>query len=155
MNSNNNSNDNNRNRQRVRFAPTCQLYTTLYSDAVRESIRQGSFRGELDDILGLERLLFDKIYLAKRAAFKGAVFEEQTWQVLSREMRRRRGLTCEGEVNGHVADEDIMTLANAAAMSSSWAKERASIAGLTLQSNLCTYTGSIGGRRQAASASDP
>ena len=140
-NNNNNNNNNNRNRQRVRFAPTCQvivfadrtdkhtlwyfsedvdqfkLYTTLYSDAVRESIRQGSFRGELDDILGLERLLFDKIYLAKRAAFKGAVFEEQTWQMLSREMRRRRGLTCEGEVNGHVADEDIMTLANAAASS--------------------------------------
>jgi len=96
-----------------------KLYLTLYSDAVRESIRQGSFRGELDNILGLERLLFDKIYSARRAAFKGAVFEQQTWQILSREMRWRRGLTCEGEVNGHVADEDIMTLANAAAMSSS------------------------------------
>jgi hypothetical protein len=162
------NNKNGRNKQRVRFAPTCQvivvvdktkgiednklwyssedvdqfkLYWTFYCDAIRESIRQGTFDGELDDILGLERPLFDKIYLARRAAFKGAVLEEQTWQILSREMRRRRGLTC--EVNGHTADMDILTLANAAAMSSSWAKERAYIAGLTLQSNLYTFTGSI------------
>ena len=160
------NNTSNTNRQRVRFAPTCQvvvvndrtkgiedklwyssadvdqfkLYSTLYSEAIRGSICHGSFtsNGKLDDILGLERLLFGNIYLAKRAAFKAAVLEEQTWQRLTREMRRRRGL--HSALNGRDADMDIMTLAKVAAKSSSWAKERASIAGLTLQSNLCTGT---------------
>jgi len=150
------------NKQRVRFAPACKLIvfvdktkgieeklwysnddvdqfklnSTLYCDAVRESICQGSFEGELGDILGLEKLLFREVYYDRRAAMKVAVLEEQTWQRLSRELRRRRGLTA--EVDGHQADIDFVSLANVAEKNSSWAKERAYIAGLTLQSNLCT-----------------
>ena len=163
---------NDMNNQRVRFAPTCQvvivvdkakgiedklwyssedfdrfkLESTLYSEAIRVSFLQGSFDGEVGDVLGLERLLFSDIYSARRAAFKWAVLEEQNWQTLSREVRRRRGLPSE------VDSRDITKLANVAANSSSWAKERAYIAGLTLQSNLCTGTGSIGDRRLAEAA---
>lgn len=153
----------------VRFAPTCQviivvdktkgmeeklwyssgdfdqfkLYSTLHCEAIRNSVCDGSFDGELADILGLERLLFGNIYVAKRKALKWAVLEEQTWQKLSREMRRRRGLP--SKVDGH----DNLTLADIAAKNSSWARERAYIAGLALQNNLCT--GSISGSRTSSS----
>lgn len=154
----------------VRFAPTCQviivvdktkgieeklwysngdfdqfkLYSTLHGEAIRNSVCDGSFDGELADIIGLEKLLFGKIYVAKRKALKWAVLEEQTWQRLSREMRWRRGLP--SKVDGH---DNFLTLADVAAKNSSWAKERAYIAALTLQSNLCT--GSSSGARTNSS----
>jgi hypothetical protein len=169
----------NMNKQRVRFAPTCQLivfvdktrgiedelwysnddvdrfqlYTTLYSEAVIESICQGSFEGELGDILGLEKLLFNEAYYDRRAAMKVAVLEEHRWQRLSRELRWQRGLTA--EVDGHQADIDVMNLANVAEKYSSWAKERAFIAGFTLQSNLCTCNRAKVGGAQITSRKRP
>ena len=157
------------NRKGVRFAPTCQvvivvdktkgiedklwyssedidqfkLYSALHSEAIRNSVCDSSFDGEFADILGLERFLFGNIYLANRQTLKWAVLEEQNWQKLTREMRRRRGLP--SEVDGR----DNLTLADVAAKSSSWAKERAYIAGLTLQSNLCT--GNISGTKASNS----
>ena len=77
--------------------------------------------------------------------------EEHRWQRLSRELRWQRGLTA--EVDGHQADIDAMNLANVAEKYSSWAKERAFIAGFTLQSNLCTGTGNrakVGGAQMTS-----
>jgi hypothetical protein len=82
-----------------------------------------------------------------------AVLEEQTWQRLSKELRRRRGLTA--EVDGHQADINFMSLANVAEKNSSWAKGRAYIAGLTLQSNLCTGSRAEVGEAKTSRISDP
>ncbi len=63
-----------------------------------------------------------------------AVLEEQAWQKLCKEMRRRRGLS--GDVDGHFANTCIIRLANIAEEYSRWAKERASVAALALESDL-------------------
>lgn len=142
----------NLNCSRVRFAPSCQvvvvvdktkgiedklwyscedvelfkLYSTLYAEEVKRSLSDGTFRGDLEDILGLEKLLFRESYYRQRAMLKRAVLEEQTWQRLSKEMRRRRGL---GDDDGHIAYACIMRLADIAEKRSRWAKERASVVG--------------------------
>ena len=141
---------------RVRFAPNCQvivvldrtkgiedqlwysgddvdhfkLYSTLYAEEVKKSISDGTFCGDLDDILGLEKCLFKKSYYGRRRLLMSAVLEEQAWQRLSREMRRRRGL---GDVDGHIAHDNIIRLAIIAEKYSRWAKERASVAALVLE----------------------
>eukprot|EP00984_Skeletonema_dohrnii_P009025 scaffold3383_cov129-Skeletonema_dohrnii-CCMP3373.AAC.5 len=151
------------NKQHIRFAPTCtvvvvddrtkgiikdklwyssddvdqfKLYSSLYAEAIKEKIYQGSFDGEIGDILGLEKLLCGKSYFARRAILKAAVLEEQAFQRLVREMRLRRGL---GDVDSHGenANASIATLANVAEENSRWARECASAIGLALQSDLC------------------
>ena len=112
-----------------------KLCYTLDAGAVREKICQGTFELELGDVLGLEKIICIKSYYARRSAMKAAVLEEQTWQRLSREMMLRRGL---GDVDRHSANIRLMRLADIAEKTSSWAKERASITGLTLQSDLRT-----------------
>ncbi len=146
------------NKQQVRFAPTCevialvtltegiedklwysnhdvdqfQIYSTLYARMIRDEIGQGSFDGNLDNIIGLEKLICRHTYTVRRAAFKAAVFEEQAFQRLSREMRLRRGV---GDVDNH---EFSASLASVAEKNSQWARECASIAGVALRSNLCS-----------------
>jgi hypothetical protein len=115
-------------------------YSNLYADVFREKINQGSFEGELGDILGLEKLLYGEVFIARRAAVKAAVFEEQAWQRLSREMMLRRGRRL-GDVAGQArcaANISLMRLANIAEENSCWARECASMAGLALQSDLRT-----------------
>ena len=124
---------------RVRFAPNCQvivvldrtkgiedqlwysgddvdhfkLYSTLYAEEVKKSISGGTFCGDLDDILGLEKFLFKRSYYGRRRLLKRAVLEEQAWQRLSKEMRRIRGLT--SDADGHIPDNSSMVrLANIA-----------------------------------------
>ena len=142
---------------RVRFAPNCQvivvvdrtkgiedqlwysgddvdhfkLYSTLYAEEVKRSISDGTFCGDLDDILGLEKCLFKKSYYGRRRLLMSAVLEEQAWQRLSREMRRRRGLI--SDADGHIAHDNIIRLATIAEKYSRWAKERASVAALVLE----------------------
>lgn len=112
-------------------------YSNLYADVFREKINQGSFEGELGDILGLEKLLYGEVFIARRAVVKAAVFEEQAWQRLSREMMLRRGRL--GDVDRHdAANISLMRLANIAEENSCWARECASVAGLALQSHLHT-----------------
>ena len=142
---------------RVRFAPNCQvivlvdrtkgiedqlwyssddvdhfkLYSTLYAGEVKRSLSDGTFCGDLDDILGLEKCLFRKSYYDRRRLFMSAVLEEQAWQRLSRETRRRRGLL--SDADGHIAHNNIIRLATIAEKYSRWAKERASVAALVLE----------------------
>src|SRR6056300_632076 len=143
---------------RVRFAPNCQvivvvdrtkgiedtlwysgddvdhfkLYSTLYAEEVKKSsLCNSKFCGAIDDILGLEKLIFKKSYYGRRRLLMSAVLEEQAWQKLCKEMRRRRGLS--GDVDGH---NSIIRLANIAEEYSRWAKERASVAALALESDL-------------------
>ena len=146
----------NLNCSRVHFAPSCQvlvvldktkgiedrlwysgedvenfkLHSTLHAEEVKRSISDGTFRGDLEDILGLEKHLFKESYHRQRAILKRAVFEEQAWQRLSKELRRRRGL---GDVDGHIAHDNIIRLATIAEKYSRWAKERASVAALVLE----------------------
>lgn len=145
------------NSKRVRFAPTCQvvvvvdrtkglqdklwysgddvdnfkLHSQLYADEVKKSLSDGSFCGDLGDILGLEKFLFKRSYYGRRRLLMSAVLEEQAWQRLSKEMRRRRGLS--GDVDGHNSQ---IRLANIAEKNSRWAKERASVSALALESDL-------------------
>jgi hypothetical protein len=142
---------------RIRFAPNCQvivvldrtkgiedqlwysgddvdhfkLYSTLYADEVKKSLSDGTFCGDLDDILGLEKCLFKKSYYGRRRLLMSSVLEEQAWQRLSKEMRRRRGLT--SNAGSQIADDNMVRLANIAEKYSSWAKERASVAALVLE----------------------
>ena len=151
----------NMNKQRVRFAPTCKvavfvdrtkgiedklwysgddvdqfkLYSALYARLAREQIGQGSFDGEIQNILGLEKLIREQEYSVRRALLKAAVFEEQAFQRLSREMRLRSGL---GDADSHWANvKPATTLANVAKENSRWARECAHVAGLALQRDLC------------------
>jgi len=145
---------------RVRFAPNCQvivvldrtkgiedqlwysgdevdhfkLYSTLYADEVKKSLSDGTFCGDLDDILGLEKCLFKKSYYGRRRLFMSAVLEEQAWQRLSKEMRRRRGLT--SNAGSQIADNSMVRLADIAEKYSRWATERASVSALALESDL-------------------
>ncbi len=154
-----NNNNNNNNKQQVRFAPTCEvtvlvdrtkgiehklwyssddvddfkLYSTLYARLVREKIGKGSFDGKISNIIGLERLICKQNYSVRRAALKAAVFEEQAFQRLSREMRLRRGL---GDVDSPGTNTRLASLASVAEKNSRWARECAHVAGLALQSDL-------------------
>ena len=145
---------------RVRFAPNCQvivvvdrakgiedqlwyssddvdhfkLYSTLYAEEVKKSLSDGTFCGDLDDILGLEKCLFKKSYYGRRRLLMSAVLEEQAWQRLSKEMWRRRGLT--SNAGSQIADDNMVRLANIAEKYSRWAKERASVSALALESDL-------------------
>ena len=142
---------------RVRFAPNCQvivlvdrtkgiedtlwysgddvdhfkLDSTLYAEEVKNSLSDGTFCGDLEDILGLEKCLFKKSYYDRRRLFMSAVLEEQAWQRLSTEMRWRRGLL--SDADGHIAHDNIIRLATIAEKYSRWAKERASVAALVLE----------------------
>ena len=132
------------NMQQVRFAPTCkvivlddltkgiedklwyssddveqfQLHSTLYARKARDKIGEGSFDGNLDNILGLEKLICRQNYSARRAVLKAAVFEEQAFQRLSRELRLRRGL---GDVDSHETNAALLSLASVAEKNSQWA----------------------------------
>ena len=143
--------------RRVRFSPTCQvvvvldrtkgientlwyssddvdhfkLYSKLYADEVKKNLSDGSFCGDLGDILGLEKFLFGKSYYGRRRLLMSSVLEEQAWQRLSKAMRRRRGLS--GDVDKH---NSLIRLASIAEKNSRWAKERASVAALALESDL-------------------
>jgi len=146
----------NNNEQQVRFAKTCKvtvlvdrtkgiehklwyssddvddfkLYSSLYARLVREQIGEGSFDGKISNIIGLERLICKQNYSVRRAALKAAVFEEQAFQRLSREMRLRRGL---GDVDSY---GNSARLASVAEENSRWARECAHVAGLALESDL-------------------
>ena len=111
-----------------------KLYSTLYAEEVKKSISDGTFCGDLDDILGLEKFLFRKSYYGRRTSLRRAVLEEQAWQRLSKEMRRRSGLT--SDAGSHIADNSMVRLANIAEKYSRWAKERASVSALALESDL-------------------
>ena len=150
----------NMNKQRVRFAPTCKvavfvdrtkgiedklwyssddvdqfkLDSTLYARLAREQIGQGSFDGEIHNILGLEKLICKQDYYVRRTLLKASVLEEQAFQRLSSLMRLRSGL----DVDSHGANARIATaLANVAEENSRWARECAHVAGLALRRDLC------------------
>ena len=119
-----------------------KLHAALYSEALRDTICRGTFSGKLDDIVGLERLIYDKVYLPRRAALKAAVLEEQAWQRLSKEMPMMKGLPDESVGNPEIG---VIRLADVAKRNSSWAKDRACAAALALEisckgsiSDICT-----------------
>ena len=104
-----------------------KLHSTLYARLARDKIGQGSFDGNLDNVLGLEKLICRQKYSFRRAAFKAAVFEEQ-------EMRLRKGLS---DVDSDRTNAKAK-LASVAEENSRWARECAHVAGLALQSDLCS-----------------
>jgi hypothetical protein len=162
-------------RRRVRFAPTSQvvffpadltkgiedklwyseddiihfkLFSTIYGELVRERLSDGSFRGDFGDLLGLEKYIFSHIYHDRRALLKSAVLKGQKSQRqrrLSQEIMQKRG---------HPLTDDVLTvnigitrLANIAEKNSRWAKERAAVAALVLESDLKTAKTKKDGRR--------
>ena len=100
--------------------------------------RSGSFCGDLGDILGLEKFLFSNSYYGRRRLLMSSVLEEQAWQRISKEMRRRRGISGDVDVDGH---NSLIRLASIAEKNSRWAKERASVAALALESDLLEESG--------------
>jgi hypothetical protein len=101
----------------------------LCSEAVRESASQGSFDNELDNILGLEKIIFCDSFYEYRYALRTAVMEEQAVQQLTKEIRTQLG--CYGS-------DDLMQLANTSERYSLWAREQASLYAFTLEHDLGT-----------------
>jgi hypothetical protein len=101
----------------------------LCSEAVRESASQGSFDNELDDILGLEKIIFYDSFYEYRYALRMAVLEEQAVQQLTKEIRTQLG--CYGS-------DDLMQLANTSERYSLWAREQASLYAFSLEHDIGT-----------------
>lgn len=169
-------------RRRVRFAPTSQvvfplkktkgiedklwyseddiihfkLFSTIYGELVRERLSDGSFRGDFGDLLGLEKYIFSHIYHDRRASLMSAVLEGQKSQRrLSQEIMQKRGHLTD-DVDGQMANIGVTRLANIAEKNSRWAKERAAVAALVLESDLkTTKTKKDGRRKHEAVASRP
>ena len=97
----------------------------LYSEAVRESASQGSFDNELDDILGLEKIIFYDSFYEYRYALRTAVMEEQALQLANEKAQRK-------------AEE---LLADTSERYSLWAREQASLYAFTLEHDLGTSKG--------------
>jgi len=161
-------------RRRVRFAPTSQvvfplkrtkgiedklwyseddiihfkLFSTIYGELVRERLSDGSFRGDFGDLLGLEKYIFSHIYHDRRASLRSAVLEGQKSQRrLSQEIMQKRGGPLNDDVDGQIANIGVTRLANIAEKNSRWAKERAAVAALVLESDLKTTKTEKDGRR--------
>ena len=101
----------------------------LCSEAVRESASQGSFDNELDDILGLEKIIFCDSFSEYRYALRMAVMEEQALQQLTKEIRTQLGC---------YESDGLMQLANTSERYSLWAREQASLYAFTLEHDLGT-----------------
>jgi hypothetical protein len=97
----------------------------LSSEAVRESASQGSFDNELDDILGLEKIIFCDSFYEYRYALRTAVMEEQALQLANEEAQRKV--------------EEL--LADTSERYSLWAREQASLYAFTLEHDLGTSKG--------------
>jgi hypothetical protein len=109
-----------------------KLYSTLYADEVKKSsLCNSKFCGAIDDILGLEKLIFKQSYYDRRRLLMSAVLEEQAWQKLCKELWRRRGLS--GDVDRNFENTCIMRLDSIAEKNSRWAKEWASLSARALQ----------------------
>ena len=104
----------------------------LCSEAVRESASQGSFDNELDDILGLEKIIFCDSFYEYRYALRMAVMEEQALQQLTKEIRTQLGC---------YESDGLMQLANTSERYSLWAREQASLYAFTLEHDLGTSKG--------------
>jgi hypothetical protein len=101
----------------------------LCSEAVRESASQGSFDNELDNILGLEKIIFCDSFYEYRHALRMAVMEEQAVQQLTKEIRTQLGC---------FEPDGLMQLANTSERYSLWAREQASLYAFTLEHDLGT-----------------
>jgi hypothetical protein len=97
----------------------------LCSEVVRASASQGSFDNELDDILGLEKIIFYDSFYEYRYALRAAVMEEQALQLVNEKAQRKV--------------EDL--LADTSERYSLWAREQASLYAFTLEHDLGTSKG--------------
>jgi len=97
----------------------------LCSEVVRASASQGSFDNELDDILGLEKIIFYDSFYEYRYALRAAVMEEQALQLANEKAQRKV--------------EDL--LADTSERYSLWAREQASLYAFTLEHDLGTSKG--------------
>ncbi len=119
-----------------------RLDTTLYSDAIKVMFQDQKLlfghHGDFGNILGLEKYLLTNSYHDRRTRLKTAVFEEQARQRLRQE-EMKTGLIMDGILCGSFANYRLlsaMRLAKIADKESRWARERAQIIGLALQSHL-------------------
>jgi len=122
-----------------------KLDATLYSDALKIMFQQKKLlcglHGDFGNILGLEKYLLSNSYHDRRTRLKTAVLEEQARQRLPEEemTKKKTGLMMDGILCGTFEDYRLlsaMRLANIADKESRWARERAQIIGLALQSHL-------------------
>lgn len=119
-----------------------RLDTTLYSDAVKimcqDQKRLFGHHGDFGNILGLEKYLLSNSYHDRRKRLKTAVSEEQARQRLRQEEMKKE-LIMDEKLCGSFANYRLlsaMRLAKIADRESRWARERAQIIGLALQSHL-------------------
>ena len=99
---------------------------------------QGSFDGDISQILGLEKMLLFDSYLDRRDALRDAVLDEHAIQSLAKEigwqMRQERS---EADLC-RVEDVGIFQLAATSERNSDWARERAFMAALALEHDLAS-----------------
>ena len=119
-----------------------RLDTTLYSDAIKIMFQYQKLlfghHGDFGNILGLEKYLLSNSYFDRRTRLKTVVFEEQVRQRLHQE-EMKTGLMMDEQLCGSFANYRLLSatrLAKIADKESRWARERAQIIGLVLQSHL-------------------
>jgi len=108
----------------------------LCSQEVQESFAQGSFDGEIGQILGLEKILLCDSYYDRREALRNAVMDEYAVQSLAKEIRSSGCSEFDGA--GKTEDMSLVQLAKTSERNSLWARERACMAALTLEYDLAT-----------------
>ena len=97
----------------------------LCSQAILSSISQGNYDySELGDILGLDKFLLHEEYSARRETLRKTLLVQQDVQ------------KCMEADGGGDADVGVTQLAETSERNSCWARERASIAALTLEHDL-------------------
>jgi hypothetical protein len=119
-----------------------KLDATLYSDALKIMFQEKKLlcglHGDFGNILGLEKYLISNSYHDRRTRLKTAVLEEQARQRLRQE-EMKTGLIMDEKLCGSFAYYKLLSatrLAKIADKESRWARERAQIIGLALQSHL-------------------
>jgi hypothetical protein len=128
-----------------------RLDATLYSDAVKIMFQDQKLlfghHGDFGNILGLEKYLLSNSYHDRRTRLKTVVLEEQARQRLRQE-EMKTGLIMDEQLCGSFAYYKLlsaMRLAKIADKESRWARERAQIIGLALQSHLSMTESITGG----------
>jgi hypothetical protein len=105
----------------------------LCSQMIQDIESQGTFDGELGDILGLEKIILCESYLDRRDCLRTAVMDEQAVQQMVKQIRSRQGC---GSDDIETDDFSLVQLASTSERLSLWARERASMAAFTLEHDL-------------------
>ena len=99
---------------------------------------QGTFDGEIDHILGLEKIILCDCYTDRREALRKAIMDEQAVQQMVNEIRARQVRESDDSTHTTFNAEDInlMKLAKTSERLSVWARDRAFMCAFTLEHDL-------------------